>query len=60
MIAFCPKPRTQLGALMSDSEITGETQERELTEADQDARADTIACIALIVIVLTAIGFWGS
>lgn len=45
---------------MSDSEMTGEPQERELTEAEQDARADTMACVALIVIVLTAIAFYGS
>ena len=45
---------------MSDSEITGEAEVRELTQAEQDARVDTIACIVLLVIVLTAIAFYGS
>ena len=42
---------------MSDNEFA---EQVELAEAQQDARADTIACIALIVIVLTAIAYYGS
>ena len=42
---------------MSDNEIA---ERVELTEAQQDARADTLACIALIVIVLMAIAYYGS
>ncbi|MBF68635.1 MAG: hypothetical protein CMQ29_13180 [Gammaproteobacteria bacterium] len=42
---------------MSDNEIA---ERVELTEAQQDTRADTLACIALIVIVLMAIAYYGS
>ena len=44
---------------MSENEFEGD-QERELTEAELDTRADTIAAFALILIVLTTIAYYGS
>ncbi len=49
----------QKRAPMSENEQEGE-ETRELTEAEQDTRADTIAAFALILIVLTTISFYGS